>query len=244
MPWGSQEGEHAFGWRWSKEAGWLQSTQVKRNCTRLSGKASIGSDSTLPNRPPYANNHSTGPPAIMPSVKLHRRFFNEVTKEILQECVLICSKIPASLVDTLITKEVWGNHWGKAREETSSLVSGWHFSHYKAGLCAAYMSHLSFRTRLTRWELSRHVLSLLVFTLMTSSISWKILWRISSAVFFQSDARLISWALSDDFWEFTFHGISHPHIWTNLVLPPTWSKVSSTMRATLFRQPHHIVLMC
>ncbi len=68
--------------------------------------------------------------------------FDEATKDILQECMLICLKIPESLVDTLITKEVWGKHWDKAREETSSLVSWWHFCHYKAGLCLAYISHL------------------------------------------------------------------------------------------------------
>jgi hypothetical protein len=68
--------------------------------------------------------------------------FDEATKEILQECDLIRLKIPPSLLDTLITKEDWGNHWGKAKEEISSLVSGRHFSHYKAGLCLAYISHL------------------------------------------------------------------------------------------------------
>ena len=68
--------------------------------------------------------------------------FDEAAKEILQECALIHLKIPKYLVDTIITKKVWGNHWGKAREETSSLVSGQHFNHYKAGLCLAYISHL------------------------------------------------------------------------------------------------------
>jgi hypothetical protein len=68
--------------------------------------------------------------------------FNEATKEILQECAFICLKILASLINTLITKEDWGHHWGKAREETSSLISGRHFGHYKAGLCSAYISHL------------------------------------------------------------------------------------------------------
>jgi hypothetical protein len=68
--------------------------------------------------------------------------FDEATKEILQECALIWLKIPPSLLDTLITKEDWGNHWGKAKEETSSLVSGCHFSHYKSGLRSAYISHL------------------------------------------------------------------------------------------------------
>jgi hypothetical protein len=36
--------------------------------------------------------------------------FDEATKEILQECAVIWLKIPASLIDTLITKEDWGYH--------------------------------------------------------------------------------------------------------------------------------------
>ncbi len=68
---------------------------------------------------------------------------NEATKEILHECVLICLQVLESLVDTLITKEVWGNNWGKAKEETSFSVFGRHFSHYKAGLCSAYISPIS-----------------------------------------------------------------------------------------------------
>jgi hypothetical protein len=48
----------------------------------------------------------------------------------------------ALLIDTLIIKEDWGYHWGKAREEISSLVSGQHFGYCKTGLCLAYISHL------------------------------------------------------------------------------------------------------
>jgi hypothetical protein len=79
--------------------------------------------------------------------------FDEATKEILQECVLIRLKIPASLPNTLITKEDWGNYWGKAKEETSSSVSGRHFSHYKAGLRSAYISHLQslFASLVIKW---------------------------------------------------------------------------------------------
>jgi hypothetical protein len=79
--------------------------------------------------------------------------FNEATKEILQEFALIRLKIPPSSLDTLITKENWGNHWGKAKEETSSLVSGRHFSHYKAGLRSAYISHLQslFASLVIKW---------------------------------------------------------------------------------------------
>jgi hypothetical protein len=74
LPWGSQKGEHVFGCRWSRETGQQQSIQAKRNYLRLFGITSIRGDSTLPSRPLYANNHSKGPSAIMPSVKLHRRF--------------------------------------------------------------------------------------------------------------------------------------------------------------------------
>jgi hypothetical protein len=51
-------------------------------------------------------------------------------------------RIPADSINTLITKEDWQNHWGKAKEETSSSISGRHFSHYKAGLRSDYISHL------------------------------------------------------------------------------------------------------
>jgi hypothetical protein len=81
--------------------------------------------------------------------------FEEATKEILQECLLICLKVSESLVDTLITKDVWGNHWGKAREETYSLAFWRHFSHYKAGLCLAHISHLQalFASLIIKWGL-------------------------------------------------------------------------------------------
>ncbi len=68
--------------------------------------------------------------------------FDEATKEILQECALIRLRIPADSINTLITKEGWQNHWGNAKEETSSTISGRHFSHYKAGLRSDYISHL------------------------------------------------------------------------------------------------------
>ncbi len=47
--------------------------------------------------------------------------FDEATKEILQECVLFRLKILASSVNTLITKEEWGYHWGKARGKGGDL---------------------------------------------------------------------------------------------------------------------------
>jgi hypothetical protein len=68
--------------------------------------------------------------------------FDAATREILQECALIRLKIPVSLLNTLITREDWGNHWQREKEETLSSVSGRHFSHYKAGLRLAYISHL------------------------------------------------------------------------------------------------------
>jgi hypothetical protein len=49
--------------------------------------------------------------------------FDQATKEILQECAAIRLQIPKSLVNSIITKEDWGDHWGRAKEETSSSLS-------------------------------------------------------------------------------------------------------------------------
>ncbi len=77
MPWGNQEGEHAFKCRWSKETGQWRNTLAKRNCKRLFRTTSIGRDSTLPSWPHYAKNHFVGTLAITPSAKLHRKFLTE-----------------------------------------------------------------------------------------------------------------------------------------------------------------------
>jgi hypothetical protein len=49
--------------------------------------------------------------------------FNQATKEILQECAAIRLQMPKSLVNSMITKDDWSNHWGRAKEETSSSLS-------------------------------------------------------------------------------------------------------------------------
>jgi hypothetical protein len=77
MPWGNQEGERAFGCRWSKEMGQQRNVLAKRNCKRLFGTTSIGRDSILPSWPHYAKNHFVGPSAITPSAKLYRKFLME-----------------------------------------------------------------------------------------------------------------------------------------------------------------------
>ena len=68
--------------------------------------------------------------------------FDVATTEILIECAAIRLQIPKSSVSSLITREDWGNHWGRAKEETSSSISQRHFGHYKAGLRSPYVSHL------------------------------------------------------------------------------------------------------
>jgi hypothetical protein len=92
---------------------------------------------------------SFGYNAVSPIAKmiLNRTFeyppdFNKATKEILQECARIWLMVPKDSVGTGITKEDWHNHWGQTKEETSLLVSGWHFGHYKAGLRSVYISYL------------------------------------------------------------------------------------------------------
>ncbi len=68
--------------------------------------------------------------------------FDQATKEILQECAAIRLKTPKSSVSTTITKEDWDNHWSRAKEETSSLLSRRHFGHYKGGLRSEYIKYL------------------------------------------------------------------------------------------------------
>ena len=68
--------------------------------------------------------------------------FDEATKEILQECAAIRLLVPKDSVSTTITLEDWVAHWSKAREETSSSISGRHFSHYIAGLGSEHIAFL------------------------------------------------------------------------------------------------------
>ena len=68
--------------------------------------------------------------------------FDQATKEILQECAAIQLKIPRSSVSATITSDDWDNHWSRAKEETSSLLSRRHFGHYKGGLQSKYIKYL------------------------------------------------------------------------------------------------------
>ncbi len=68
--------------------------------------------------------------------------FDEATKEIIQECTLICLPVPKNLMSTTITPVEWNNHWPQAWEETSSSISSQHFEHYKASLQSQYVSYL------------------------------------------------------------------------------------------------------
>ncbi len=75
MPWGSHKGEHVSGCRWSKGSGRQRRKPAKRNCMRLFGTTSTGSDSTLPSWSPYAKNHSTVPLVTTPSTRHLRKFW-------------------------------------------------------------------------------------------------------------------------------------------------------------------------
>ena len=67
--------------------------------------------------------------------------FDQGTRDLLEECARIRATIPASSVNTLITRQVWQQRWAKAKEDTSSSESGLHFSHYKAGARSDLISH-------------------------------------------------------------------------------------------------------
>ena len=68
--------------------------------------------------------------------------FDESSKELLVEITRVSEIIPARSVDTNLRRVGWQRRWSKAKEKTSSSVSGRHFSHYKAGAKSALISHL------------------------------------------------------------------------------------------------------
>jgi hypothetical protein len=80
--------------------------------------------------------------AILGRTFIYPPWFDEPTREILQECAIIQTKVPKDSVSLIITPEDWTGHWMRAKESTSSSISGRHFGHYKAGLRNQYITYL------------------------------------------------------------------------------------------------------
>jgi hypothetical protein len=59
--------------------------------------------------------------------------FDQVTREICEECARIRQMIPKDSVRIHMNKEEWQYQWKSRKESTSSSVSGLHFWHYIAG---------------------------------------------------------------------------------------------------------------
>ena len=72
---------------------------------------------------------------------IYPEVFDQATKELCEECALIRKIIPMHLVKIMITKEDYRAHWKRAKEETSSSFSGFHFGHNIAGIKSDYISH-------------------------------------------------------------------------------------------------------
>jgi hypothetical protein len=79
--------------------------------------------------------------AILNSTYVYPSNYDQATKEICEECARIRAMIPQDSLDTLLTKEDWQRQWRGRRESTSSLESGLHFGHYKAGISLDHISH-------------------------------------------------------------------------------------------------------
>ena len=75
--------------------------------------------------------------------------FDPPTKELLKECARVRTIIPAWSVNINLKQGGWQHRWSKAKEKTSSSVSGLHFSHYKAGAKSDLISHLPSLARQT-----------------------------------------------------------------------------------------------
>ena len=62
------------------------------------------------------------------------------TKELFKEIAQIRDTVPSDSVNSIIPRERWQQRWLKVREDTSSSLSGLHFSHYIAGAKCDYIS--------------------------------------------------------------------------------------------------------
>ena len=59
--------------------------------------------------------------------------FHAASRSLLEECAIIRKLIPANSVSNTIQRPAWQRRWLRAKEKTSSSVSGIHFGHYRAG---------------------------------------------------------------------------------------------------------------
>ena len=55
--------------------------------------------------------------------------FDLATRELLEECARILQKVPKRSVATIIRRQEWEKRWKRAKEDTSSSMSGLHFGH-------------------------------------------------------------------------------------------------------------------
>jgi len=79
--------------------------------------------------------------AILDGTYVYPASFDQATKELCEECALIRQIVPKDSVSIKIMKEDHKGHWRKAKEETSSSKSGYHFGHYMAGSISEYIDH-------------------------------------------------------------------------------------------------------
>ena len=59
--------------------------------------------------------------------------FHPVTKELLEECAGIRTRVRENSVGNFLGGREWKRRWLRAKEKTSSSVSKLHFGHYIAG---------------------------------------------------------------------------------------------------------------
>ena len=68
--------------------------------------------------------------------------FHPATKELLEECARIRTRVPENLVDNFLGGREWQRRWLRAKEKTSSSVSKLHFGHYIAGAKSNRISYV------------------------------------------------------------------------------------------------------
>ena len=79
---------------------------------------------------------------VLKGTHMYSEYFDEATKDTIQECARIRSNISERSINIVIRRNDWQQLWLKAKEKTPSSVAKLNVSHYKAGIKSEVISHL------------------------------------------------------------------------------------------------------
>jgi hypothetical protein len=138
--------------RWRMRKGIRKSYPLGRRCTKRYETIFIGNDYTWWRLPQIGNSQlrqifgynvdREAGEKVLASTFDYGEVFEKATHVICHEVAVIWEIVPKNSIEDIVRKGYWEVFWENAKEETSFLESGLHFSHYKAGVGLPLISHL------------------------------------------------------------------------------------------------------